>query len=349
MLKNLIKHNFHISIVNLLRFIRSQYNIRVKLKKAYLNDFDRYVRYSEIKSADTNQKLIGKIIRRYHVIEKGLTMPETRIGFGEKAIAELCKDCIDYYNKKYDLDDEQYLHAISVIFEYEEFHKNFSYKLKNEIIQYIQKIKEISKIQIGSSQYKTTYDEYFKFSNSPFMEFSQSRYSVRNYTDLDVPVNLIYDSLEIARKTPSACNRQGWRTYVFTNQKQILEILDVQGGNRGFGHLTNKLIVICAEIGVFTGIGERNQAFIDGGMFAMNLLYSLHFHKIATCILNCSNSIEKDLKLRALCNIKESEVFIAMISCGIPPQKFNLTISKRYEIKKTNKVFNNENWNSYIS
>jgi nitroreductase len=68
----------------------------------------------------------------------------------------------------------------------------------------------------------------------------------------------------------------------------------------------------------------------------MNLLYAIHYQKIAACILNCSNNIEKDKSLRKLCNIKNSEFFIAMIAFGIPPENFKIAGSKRYDLKKTN-------------
>ena len=73
----------------------------------------------------------------------------------------------------------------------------------------------------------------------------------------------------------------------------------------------------------------------------MNLLYALHFKKIATCPLNCSTTPEKDKKLRLLCNIPPSEVFIVMIACGIPPDNFKLASSPRYDITITNEFVNN--------
>ncbi len=116
------------------------------------------------------------------------------------------------------------------------------------------------------------------------------------------------------------------------------DILQKQGGNRGFGQLANKQIIIVSEVGVFGSDGKRNSAFINGGMFGMNLLYALHYEKIAACILNCSNWPKKDLELRKLCKIKESEEFIAMLTCGNSPENFRLALSKRYNIKEISKV-----------
>ena len=144
----------------------------------------------------------------------------------------------------------------------------------------------------------------------------------------------------MAKNAPSACNRQSWRTYVFTNKKLIEEILLTQGGNRGFGHLANKLIVISGNVSVFGGSHERNQVFIDGGIYAMNVLYALHFNEIAACILNCSFDIEYDQKLRKLCGIKDSEVFITMIACGLPVDSFKVALSPRKDLSQTNCIIN---------
>ena len=91
-------------------------------------------------------------------------------------------------------------------------------------------------------------------------------------------------------------------------------------------------------MGLFGGIAERYQVYIDGGMYAMNLLYALHYNQIAACILNCSHTPEKDELLRNICGIKDSENFIAMIACGIPPERFKIAISRRYERSDTNNI-----------
>jgi nitroreductase len=287
--------------------------------------------------ARSAQILIGVIIREYHVIEKGLTMPEARAGFGKEMILKLCENCISYA-KKYDKDEEQLIHAVGVLLEYENFHQDLNFRLDDEIINALQEIKKIGISSIFIPQKEITRDEYFKFVEHPFFDFSRSRSSVRNYTNEEIAIESIEKALQLATTTPSACNRQCWRTYVFSQKDQIRDVLEKQGGNRGFGHLTNKLIVIVAEIGLFAGVSERNQVFIDGGMYAMNLLYSLHYQKIAACILNCSNSVEKDLSLREVCKIKNSEVFIAMIACGYPPKSFKVATSKRYAFSRTNNM-----------
>lgn len=307
------------------------------LLKAYKYDRKRFFAFSGITSSNTETKLIKNIITRYHVIEKGLTMPEARLGFGKDAILLLCDLCIEY-SSKYNTTDEQLLHAIGVVFEYERFHQTQNYPLDDKVVSKIELLKHTGINTNCSVQIKTSRTDYFSQTESSFLQFSNSRKSVRNYTNQDIPLEVFTKVFNLAKNTPSACNRQSWRTYLFTEKKHINEILNIQGGNRGFGHLSNKVIVISGEVGAFASPGERNQVFIDGGMYAMNLLFALHYYQIAACILNCSTTIEKDRKLRESTKIKESEVFIAIISCGIPPEEFEIAASKRFDIKRTNTI-----------
>ena len=265
-------------------------------------------------------------------------MPNMRLGFGQQKLRDLITHCLNYISN-YGLNEEQLTHAISVIHEYKDIHENNNYKLENETVNLINLLFSKTQLSKGCSQKEIARDDYFKYSNANFSDFSNSRSSVRNYTNQVVPINLIINSIDLAKNTPSACNRQCWRTYVFSEEHKLNEILVLQGGNRGFGHLADKLIIITAEVGVFLSISERNEAYIDGGMYAMNLLYALHHNKIAACILNCSHDVEKDKKMREICNIKDSEVFIAMISCGYIPEKLKVALSKRYSINNTNTVF----------
>ncbi len=314
-----------------------EFLLRIDLLKAYYYDYKRFFVFSGTTSNNTETKLIENIITRYHMIEKGLTMSEARLGFGKDAILSLCELSIEYLSK-YSASEEQLIHAIGVIFEYERFHQIHNYTLNDKLVSKIKLLKCICPNITCSVQIKTTRKDYFSQTEGSFLQFSNSRKSVRNYTNQDIPIDIFTEVFDLARNAPSACNRQAWRTYLFTDKEQINEILNIQGGNRGFGHLANKVIVISGEVGAFASTGERNQIFIDGGIYAMNLLYALHYYQIAACILNCSTTIEKDRALRKSTKIKESEVFIAIISCGIPPEDFEIASSKRSKIKRTNTV-----------
>lgn len=298
----------------------------------YARDWYRYVTYSGAVNLKGKYKLSGKITAQYHVVEKGLTMPETRLGFGKPNVLLLIKNCNEYITK-YGTDDQQVNHAVSVILEYREFHKHHGYKLDDDVIQEIDILGQNMSSCSFSEQIVMTGERYFQKADANFAEFSGSRSSIRNYSPIEVPIDLINKAVSLARNTPSACNRQTVRVHVYSDKEVIRKLLEAQGGNRGFGHLANKLIIVTAELGVFHGLFERNQAYVDGGMWAMNLLFALHHYKIAACSLNCSSSPQKDDIYWQVGNIPKSENFIMMISCGFIPDKFKIASSARYPVE----------------
>jgi nitroreductase len=316
---------------SVVRFFYSKILHRIMVSKAYLYDKKRFLNYSDSFLMKSNLELLGNIIKHYHVIEKGLVMPETKLGFGQNILLRLISECKRYV-ELYGITESQLQHALAVIKEYREFHVLQGFVLPENVIKAIDYIQLSNSNQFVSIQKEITRDEFFANVKMAFDIFSNSRASVRNFSHEEIPIIKIETALNLAMNTPSACNRQSWRSNVYSDKEQINKILIEQGGNRGFGHLANKLIVITGELGLFSHSFERNQVFIDGGMYAMNLLYALHFEKISACILNCSTTPERDTKLQQLCGTKKSEVFIAMIVCGIPPESFKIASSPRYEL-----------------
>lgn len=320
------------------------YYFRKRSVKGYLNllnacfyDFKRYWKFSATKGFKSEKHLLSKIIMEYHALEKGLTMPNIRYGFAKNRISPMIKLCNEY-SLKYSVSHPQFKNAIGVLIEYLKVHEKNNIKLDEEIIEGIKDLQNLYPDIKSTHQIEKNKHNYFGQSSSNFVDFSNSRHSLRHYSNENIDIELIKKAIDLTKNTPSVCNRQAVYCYVFTEKEQIAEILKVQGGNRGFGHLTNKLIVVTSDLNVLWGEGERYQAFIDGGLVAMNLLYSLHYHKIGACILNCSNSVNKDKRMRKVTNIDDSHSFIAMISCGYLPDDFKIAASKKNNINYRLKI-----------
>ena len=304
-----------------------EYRIAYQFRKYTAYDENLFLRHSNILSQDTQSKHIGKLVLVYHVIEKGLTMPDMKPGFGKDKMELLVDECIEY-QKKYDTHNTQFLHALGVIAEYKRVHNENKFKLDKELEIKIDSLLRHLKNIPYAEQIKTTKDVYFGSQNAPFDKFSKSRHSVRNFEGIVEP-GKINKAIELAQNAPSACNRQPTRIHIIENKELIVKILDIQKGSRGFGHLADKLLVVTANLSGYQSAEERNCAYVDGGMYAMNLLYALHFNLVASCSLNWCRSPYDDLKMRELINIPESEVIILLIACGNLPVEFKLANSIR--------------------
>ncbi len=303
---------------------------KYRARKAYDEDFKRFYKYSNTYETNKNKdQLLALIIARYHVIEKGLSMPDMRLGFGKQALLDLIEFC-QRYARQYNISNDQFLHALSVVLEYKTVHKNANYELERQVEKSIDGILKYYKPS-SCQQTEMTKEAYFEFQNAPFPQFSASRHSLRNYVG-NVDVNVLIKAVDLAQNAPSSCNRQSSRVYLVENRDKVMEVLSLQNGNRGFGHLSDKVIVLTSEIGSFGRMPERNQMFVDGGIYAMNLLYALHYYQVGACALNWCSSHEDDVKLRKLLDIKPSEVVIMVITCGNVPEKFKVALSPRTEV-----------------
>ena len=136
----------------------------------------------------------------------------------------------------------------------------------------------------------------------------------------------------LAQHTPSACNRQGWKCIVIKDKEKIREVLNNQNGNTGFGDEINKLLVVVSDLNYFSKGRELHQAFIDGGMYAMNVIHALHYYGVGTIPLSAALNNEQERNVRRLLEMKENEILIMFIGCGnYPDEKIMTTRSSRRE------------------
>lgn len=316
-----------------IKLIRNTVNF-VRFVQNYFYDFKRFTIYSgtfnESKNKDISE---SRLIFQYHQIEKGLSLKNPRIGFGADKITVLI-DSIQKYVKNYGVDDTVEI-SINVLNAYQKFHKLKGYN----------NTKLFDKIESLTSNYKDIYvnsgtksvskkDIETHISEINYENFFNVRYSIRQFSDTEVETELIKNSINIARKTPSVCNRQGWKAHVYNDKTDIEQILQYQNGNRGFTNTINKLIITTADLSSSFGIGERNQGYVDGGMFSMSLVNALHSKGLGTCCLNCSINSKVDKKLRKVAKIPESESIIMMIAVGHLPDQLNVASSVRKNLNK---------------
>lgn len=301
--------------------------------KCYFYDAKNFIFHSMILDyKKTQQRFLGKITLHAHVVEKGLTMPNMKPNFGKDNLFLLIDLCIEYFNSNYDINHDLYISAVSVIFEYKNTHNDLGIELDVDTMNNIKKLYKIYPFIQHSSQPTITKEEFFAQSKSNFFDFAHSRHSVRCFEG-DVNMDKLKLAIELAQTAPSACNRQPSRVHVVSKGKLFDEILNIQQGNRGFGFLANKLLVVSVDISSYCIMRERMGMFVDGGIYIMNLLYSLHYYNIAACTLNWFSEPEMDKKIKSLLKIEDEQV-IAILAIGDLPNEFKYAKSVRIDISK---------------
>lgn len=332
-MKKILKKFFPKKLLKALYKIKAYFDLIM----IFYYDYNRYKKYSStIKNSNSFENLLALINIRYHSIEKGLSYEKIKLGFGKDVIRELLEFLDIYSSKGYTISNNIYVSAITSLKEYIDFHEKNNYdvtELKNQVYKY----KIDTENRLGGV-YKLSKKSIQETCKSDFEIFSQNRYSVRSYSTDKVDINIIYKAIKIAQKTPSACNRQSSKVYIVKDAecKKILQMN--QNGNRGFGDSVDKFLIVTSDIRAFRDIRERNQTFVDGGMFSMSLLYALHYYGIATCALSASLKKKQDIEIRKMANISASEDIVLIIALGNYKDEFKVPKSTRKEVNDIVKV-----------
>ena len=269
----------------------------------------------------------ASITRLYHTIEKGLTYENYRAGFGKDNISNLITE-MENYSKIYDIDTEFYQTALSVLHQYQRKNKEYGV-IDEKINSRISALKGKENNKGGIITFTPWSEKRLK--EEPYGEVVKNRHSIRHFSTQSVKLEDIYAALDLAQATPSACNRQGWKVNIIAEKTLVGKVLQNQNGNRGFGQEIDKLLLITADLRYFNSDREVFQPYIDGGMYAMSVINSLHYEHIATIPLSASLSKIQEDNIRTLLNLNEAEVFILFVGVGNYPEHCQTTLSERHE------------------
>jgi nitroreductase len=174
-----------------------------------------------------------------------------------------------------------------------------------------------------------TAETLFPFESETAQRFMLSRHSVRQFDGRPVPHDVLQNAVRIAQQAPSVCNRQSARVFVSTDRSKMDDMLRLQNGNRGFGDRLGAVIVVASDMRAFTSMGERNQCWVDGGIFAMSLALALHSLHVGACMLNWSVEPGRDRALRRLLQLDDNYAIITMMGAGYPPDSLVVAASPR--------------------
>ena len=305
--------------------------LRHRLWSRYREDAELFWRYSNTNQRQSSRmNLRATLIAQTHCIEKALALSKPRLGFGERQVAELIQTVREYV-LRYGADWTSDM-ALDALSSYSEFHTDGGH-VNSELLGQVQQLTETCpRSRPDAAKGATvvyTREELLEARSFDFASFAASRHSIRQFTPEPVDVALIESAVSMALATPSVCNRQAWRVYAFSDPELKTRILSQQTGNRGFGDQIAVLLVVACDLQCFFNASERNQAWADGGMFAMSLLFALHSLGLGACSLNWCTSGKAGPAALACSGIRESDAVVMMIGVGHPPERLRIARSKR--------------------
>lgn len=303
---------------------------RVRLRYLAHKDISRFSRTASFSIFDDGyEQVVSRIMYNVHAIEKGLSRTrDARPGFGRKALSDLNDALVVYRAKGYGQTAFAYTQGLSILHRYQQFHEKqqLDVSFLDEIIDPEFLRSEADSGVAGTKIIRKVDKELNAEKN--FYQLAQGRSSVREFSGLPIDVNKVMNALRNAEKTPSVCNRQGWRVYWVEDKELAGQVLQHQ---RGFGQpqLPEVLLTITVSNNTFLSPVERNEAFVDGGLFAMSVLYGLEHEGLAAVPLNAMMYYKDQKAVRALLDIDDSEMITMFIAVGAFVEESVVPVSDR--------------------
>lgn len=94
------------------------------------------------------------------------------------------------------------------------------------------------------------------------------------------------------------------------------------------------VLVISVDLREFDMVGERNQGWVDGAIFAMSLVMALHANRLGSCMLNWSQDCERDKRLREAFDIPDHEAIVTFLGVGQMPETFEVAASPSPDVSE---------------
>lgn len=301
------------------------------LLRECLYDFNRVRRYSSaVHFGDGAEKLKVLLTMAYHSLEKGMSLRNPRPGFGQQHARTLVAR-LDRYLTCCGV-DEHCAVSFNVLRAYAEFNRAKGVSLPwldRHLEEFEKRIADACAGLHPGGVKPMTKNQFLTAAKRDLTGFFESRCSVRQYSPEPVTVQDIERAVRLAQKTPSVCNRQSARVWLLNQPQDVRDALSIQGGARGFAEEIGTVLVVTSDLAAFQSSGERNQCWIDGGLFAMSLIYALHSLGLVSCSLNWSKSRQTDLQFKERFGVPHAESIILLLSVGNPAESFSVAQSWR--------------------
>lgn len=297
-------------------------------------DFTRETVRCNLSSSKSKQ--LTEILMLTHAIEKGFSLKNVRVDFGVAKMKTLV-NLLSNYIKEYGYNDELRV-PFSLVLAYQTFREEH-YNLTDEL-RYLFSIVNSLLTQTG---HKTDYfslagtrlikrRDVKNLENVGFEELSNNRHAIRNFGDINDEDSLeeqITEAINIAKYSPSACNRQSYRVHVYKGEEKT-RILKAQGSATPFSDGAEMAIMITGDMNRYYSF-EQHLMYVDASLFAMSLMYALTAKGIANIPLTQCMKRKFMNNIRNNFGIPKNEMPVIMLAIGHYPDEVKVARSERME------------------
>ena len=292
--------------------LQSLHTMAGNLKRFWLNlrvhvdDAITFARSSGLLQEHQPGVLAGHVLKTAHRVDKGLSLPDSQPGHGLQAAQLLSRQL------------QGHLRHSGADWVWQSGRAALARRARHEA--------GVPASELGVAMRAREVQE---AASGAFPELVRVRRSVRQFAPGPVCIESLKRACELAALSPSACNRSGGRVWIATEVEQRRRVLALQDGHQGFGEQAAAVAVVTVDTSAFHTVAERHQAWVDGGLFAMTLLYALQHEGLGTCCLNWCVQPSTDRRFKRSVGIPLHETVVMLIAIGALPDEFTVAHSPR--------------------
>jgi nitroreductase len=161
------------------------------------------------------------------------------------------------------------------------------------------------------------------------LELARRRHSVRWYQQKVIPREVIDRALEVARHSPSACNRQPFEFRVYDDPLLAQKIGDLPMGTANFSQQFPCVVVLVGKMRAFPEERDRHLIYVDAGLAAMAFQLALEVQGVGSCSINWPEIPHREARMRKVLKLELDERPIMLISLGYPDSEGEAPFSQK--------------------
>ncbi|QXD16192.1 nitroreductase family protein [Rhodocaloribacter litoris] len=155
------------------------------------------------------------------------------------------------------------------------------------------------------------------------------RRSVRWFLPDPVPRELIEKAIDVAKLSPSACNRQPFQFRVFDDPDLVPKVASLPGGTAGFYHQFPVIVVLVGELRNYYGERDRHLIYIDASLAAMSFVFACETLGLGTCCINWPDIEEDEKRAEEMLQLAPDQRPIMFIAVGFPDPEGMVAYSQK--------------------
>jgi nitroreductase len=148
------------------------------------------------------------------------------------------------------------------------------------------------------------------------LAMAKRRRSVRAFLPEPVPREVVDAAIDVARQSPSACNRQAFEFRVFDEPSLVEELVDLAPGFDDQGRKVPVMIVVVGKYRAYYRERDMHVIYVDASLATMALVFAFESLGYASCCINWPSIPGRDAAMAEYLGLDDDEEVVMLLAVG---------------------------------